>query len=176
MPSPTLPPITLLGFPFNDTGRGEHIRAIWRALGAAGVMARIHNVGGRAASDDTMLSHELGPFLIDTVPAGIRLFHLNGSEIPTFAPPLSMRRTGDFAPRSIFASGYNIVFPAWELPHYPAPWARDLERFDEVWAPSAFVYDSIRSAVNTRVFHIPCACEPHLSAFLDRSHFGIPTS
>ena len=35
-------------------------------------------------------------------------------------------------------SGYNIVFPAWELPRYPEVWARELDRFDEVWAASPF--------------------------------------
>jgi hypothetical protein len=29
---PSLPPVTLVGYPFRSTGRAEHIRASWRAL------------------------------------------------------------------------------------------------------------------------------------------------
>jgi glycosyltransferase involved in cell wall biosynthesis len=174
MPTDTLPPVTLIGFPFRTTGRGEHIRAVWRALTSVGVPARIHNLEPHVAAEDTTLEQEFGPYLIDTVPAGIRLYHLNGDEVPFCKPLMSRRRAGYFARRSTFASGHNIVFPAWELPHYPAAWARDLEHFDEVWAESQFIYDSIRPAVNTMVLHVPCACEPHVSPLIDRSYFGIP--
>lgn len=174
MPPHTLPPITLVGFPFRTTGRGEHIRAVWRALAAAGVRATIYNLAPRVVAEDTTLLDEFGPVLTDTISPGIRLFHLNGDEIALCAPLMSKWRTGYLTARSTFASGHNIVFPAWELPHYPPPWARELERFDEIWAASPFIYDSIRPAVNTMVLHIPCASEPHVSALLERSHFGIP--
>ena len=167
------PPVTLLGFPFQATGRGEHIRAVWRALTAAGVPARIHNLEPRKAAEDPTLQHSLGE-LSETIPAGIRLFHLNAVDVPAFVPHMRKRRIGFFRFRSTFTSGYNIVFPAWELPHYPAPWARDLEQFDEVWAASDFAYDALHAAVRRPVLHIPNACEPHIATPLDRSHFSIP--
>ncbi len=177
MPTPvTLPPVTLIGFPFRTTGRGQHIRAVWRALAAAGVNARIYNLEPYEPNEDAALQQELGPWLSNTVPAGIRLFHLNGDEIPVYVTPLYKQRIGYFTSRTTFTSGHNIVFPAWELPRYPAPWARDLERFDEVWAASPFAYDSIRAAVSNMVLPIPSACEPHVSALLDRSHFGLPSN
>jgi len=169
-----LPPVTLLGFPLHATGRGEHIRAVWRALATAGVSARIHNLEPRKAAEDPTLQERLGEFASKTVPAGIRLFHVNGDNIGVFAAALRKRRTGYFRLRNTFTAGYNIVYPAWELPRYPAPWARDLEQFDEVWAASDFVYDAIRAAVRRPVSHIPNACEPHITTPLDRSHFGIP--
>jgi len=175
MPSTSpVPPVTLLGFPFHATGRGEHIRAVWRALAAAGVPARIYNLEPGKAAEDPSLQQSLGEHLSETIPAGIRLFHLNADSVPFFVSALRKRRTGYLRFRNTFTAGYNIVFPAWELPRYPAPWARDLEQFDEVWAASDFAHDAVRAAVRRPVFHIPNACEPHITTLLDRSHFGIP--
>ena len=175
MPSTSpFPPVTLLGFPLHATGRGEHIRAVRRALAAAGVPARIHNLEPGKAAEDPTLQQRLGEHLSETVPAGIRLFHVNADNVSIFVAALRKRRTGYFRFRNTFTAGYNIVFPAWELPRYPAPWARELEQFDEVWAASDFAYDAIRPAVRRPMFHIPNACEPHITTPLDRSHFGIP--
>src|SRR5262245_38582905 len=168
MPAVALPPVTLVGFPFRTTGRGEHIRAVHSALTAAGVVARIYALEPYEPKTDKLLRRRLNASLTGTVPPGIRLFHLNGDEIPVYVPELAKRKSGDFA------AGYNIVFPAWELPRYPAPWARDLERFDEVWAASEFAYESLRTAVDRAVLPMTIACEPHVAASLDRRHFGIP--
>lgn len=73
-----------------------------------------------------------------------------------------------------FAEGYNIIFPAWELPRYPEAWARDLDYFHEVWASSQFCYDSFRAVVKAPVHHVVNACEPHAHSLLERSHFKIP--
>ena len=74
----------------------------------------------------------------------------------------------------IFEAGYNIIFPAWELPRYPEVWARALENYDEVWTASAFADRSIRQAVSKPVHRVPNACEPHIAAPLERDHFGLP--
>jgi glycosyltransferase involved in cell wall biosynthesis len=168
MPAVPLPPVTLVGFPFRTTGRGEHIRAVHSALTAAGVAARIYDLEPFEPKTDSLLQRQLAASLTTTVPPGIRLFHLNGDEIPVYLPELGRRKSGDFA------AGYNIAFPAWELPRYPAPWARDLERFDEVWAASEFVHGSIHAAVNRPVLRMTNACEPHVTTPLDRRYFGIP--
>lgn len=73
-----------------------------------------------------------------------------------------------------FAGGYNIIFPAWELPRYPEAWARDLDKFHEVWASSQFCYDSFRAVVKVPVHRLVNACEPHTYSLLERSHFKIP--
>jgi len=163
---PTLPPITLIGHPFGVTGRAEHIRAVWRALAAAGIAARILDVAPGTSPDDGGLLKEFGPHLTHAPPGGIRLFHLNGAEIGQHLLHL-LRATDDGYTR-------NIVFPAWELPRYPAEWGRDLDRFDEIWTASRFADDAIRPAVNVPVWNIPNACEPHVATPMPRAHFGIP--
>ena len=163
---PPLPPVTLIGFPFRATGRGEHIRSIWRALAAAGIVAGIHNIDGPGENDSSFAAFE--PNLVDGLAPGIRLFHLNGDEVDAALATIEQRQPG------AFRDGNNIVFPAWELPRYPAAWARSLERFDEVWTASAFVENSVAAAVSVPVLRIPNACEPHLETPLGREHFGLP--
>ena len=165
---PALPPVTLFGYPFGTTGRAQHLRAVWRALATAGIAARIVDMAEAPVRDDPELLAEFGPHLIEEPPDGFRLFHLNGAEIIPEVLPL-LRAAED-----TFGASYNIVFPAWELPHYPAEWGRRLDRFDEVWTATRFADDAIRPAVNAPVRHIPNACEPHVTTPLSRAHFGIP--
>lgn len=158
--------VTLIGFPFGTTGRSEHVRAVWRALDAAGVRSALYSCGGR--SDDAQLEAELRPRIVDRLPGGVRIYSLNGDEVPEVLATLEVLQPGDFR------SGYNVVFPAWELPRYPDVWARELDRFDEVWTASPFADQSIRPAVTVPVHHLPNACEPHIREPMNRSRFGVP--
>src|SRR5205814_4488054 len=161
-----LPAITLVGNPFESIGRSEHIRTIWRALAAAFVPASFCDVYGHIPEQAVL--DEMGHRQAHEVPCGIRIFHLNGDEIQNALEVIERRRSG------CFKRGYNIVAPAWELPRYPAAWARQLDCFDEVWAPTAFVQESLRAAVTAPVIHLPNACQPHVSTLLGKPHFGIP--
>ncbi len=162
-----LPNITLIGYPFGVTGRAEHVRAVWRALAAAGVDSKLYNAGGYSDTDKR-LDVEFLPRIVDRLASGIRIYSLNADEVPGVIEALEANQIGSFQ------SGYNIVFPAWELPRYPQVWARELDRFDEIWTASPFADQSIRAAVQAPVFHLPNACEPHLGERRERSHFGIP--
>lgn len=161
-----LPNVTLVGNPFEAIGRSEHIRTIWRALNAAGVRSSIYDVYGHVP--EAAVAAEMAGSQVHRVADGIRIFHLNGAEIEGSLRNIEERQGG------FLAQGYNIVAPAWELPRYPAVWARELDRFDEVWAPTAFVEEAIRPAVSIPVLRVRNACEPHISALLEKSYFGIP--
>jgi glycosyltransferase involved in cell wall biosynthesis len=78
--------------------------------------------------------------------------------------------------KELSSNAYNIAYPAWELSIYPREWAKELERFDEVWAQSRIVYEALKKAVSKPVFYLPLASEVTLSSFLDRRYFGIPES
>ena len=164
----TLPPVTLIGHPFGSTGRAQHLRAIWRALATAGITARIVDVADPPVRDDPELLAELGPHLTDEPRDGFRLFHLNGDEIGPHLLPLLRGAV------ETFGASYNIVFPAWELPRYPAEWGARLDQFDEVWTATRFADDAIRPAVHAPVRLIPNACEPRVTSPLSRADFGIP--
>ena len=64
--------------------------------------------------------------------------------------------------------GYNVIMPAWELPRYPGEWAEKLELFDEIWANSAFIANSLAAAVSTPVKHLPLPTEVTLEGFRGR--------
>jgi len=158
--------VTLIGHPFAPIGRGEHIRAIWRALHSAGINARIFDLHRWTQPDPAY--QQLREYLVSSIPHGIRIFHLNGDELAGAIAKLERQQPG------IFSVGYNIAFPAWELPRYPQEWAQQLEKFNEVWAASAFVYAALQAALTIPVTHLTNACEPHLSTPLGREHFGLP--
>jgi glycosyltransferase involved in cell wall biosynthesis len=158
-------PVTLIGHPFAPIGRGEDLRTSYRAFKAAGLNPSIVNVF-EGNGQDADLEKELGPALRRRSAGGIDVYCINGDEVePVFA------RLG-----SRPSSRRSVVFPTWELPHYPAVWARALDRFDEVWTPSAFVRDSVATAVARPVTTIPEPTGVRLSRFLGRRYFGIPES
>ncbi len=74
-----------------------------------------------------------------------------------------------------FADGYNIIVPAWELPRYPEVWAKQLRKFDEVWALSHFIADAL-AAAGIPSTHIGQAVEVPLGPLLPRRYFGIRES
>ena len=161
-----LPDVTLIGYPFGFTGRAEHVRAVWRAFAAADVDSKLLQAGSYSDTDQR-LDVKFLPRIVDRLAPGIRIFSLNADEVPGVIGALEANHVGSFQ------SGYNIVFPAWELPRYPQVWARELDRFDEIWTASPFA-DQEHKAVQAPVFHLPNACEPHLGEPRERSHFGIP--
>jgi glycosyltransferase involved in cell wall biosynthesis len=157
--------LTIVGYPFQPTGMAEHARSTFRAFQAAGVTPRLLDVADNNRSFDPDLERDFGPHLVDTLGEGVNLFGVNGDEAARV-----IERVGEDA----FGRGYNIAYPAWELARYPATWARVLDRFDEIWAPSTFVQAALQGAVSKPVHHMPLPVDLQLSCFLGRRHFGIP--
>src|SRR5688500_5376215 len=160
------PTVTLVGHPFGPNGRNEHLRAIFRAFRSVGIKPTIFDWSDRSPVDDP--GGEITSSLVHDLPAHFRIFHTNVAEVPQIMQVL------DYIQGRGFSDGYNIIFPAWELPRYPQAWARCLDTFDEVWAASQFCYDSFRAVVKAPVHHLVNACEPHVHSLLERSHFKIP--
>ena len=129
-----LPVIAQVGNPFESVGRSEHIRTIWRALRAASVRATIYDVYGHVP--DGSVFAEMGHCRVDWVADGIRIFHLNGAEMQYALPKIEERQPG------FLRRGYNVLAPAWELPRFPAEWAKEFNRFHEIWAPTAYVQEA----------------------------------
>ncbi len=151
--------LTLIGHPFAPTGVGQLIRSTIASLRAAGAPFRVLDCHGYFPKDPSLALD-----LVDRPGTGINLYHINGDEVEAiwakFGPPPAGSR--------------NVVFPAWELPVYPADWARCLERFDELWGFSEFVVASLRAAVRRDVFLAPLSVAPVLRRYRSRSEWGIP--
>jgi glycosyltransferase involved in cell wall biosynthesis len=156
--------VTIVGYPFQPTGMAEHARSTFRALQAVGVTPALLDVG-EAGPVDPDLAADFAPHLTTTLGRGVNIFGVNGDEAARVIGRLD---------EAAFAAGYNIAYPAWELARYPAEWAQVLERFDEVWAPSAFVQQALAQAVSRPVHRMLLPVDLKLSSFLGRRHFGVP--
>lgn len=162
MSAPTRTDVCLIGHPFAPIGRGEDVRCSFRALRAVALRPSILDLYSHHRADPDAEA-EFGPFL-STLPGAINVFHLNGDEVSLALSTLGGLPKG----------AYNIVYPAWELSRYPQEWAQQLDRFDEIWAPSHFIREALLPAVQKPVVHMPLACEVTLSAFRSRRYYGIP--
>ena len=157
--------VTIVGYPFQPTGMAEHARSTFRAFQAAGVTPRLLDVADANRGFDPDLERDFGPHLVKTLGTGVNLFGVNGDEA---------ERVIDKVGEAGFGRAYNIAYPAWELARYPKGWAKVLDRFDEIWAPSAFVQGALEGAVSRPVHRMPLPVDLKLSSFLGRRHFGIP--
>lgn len=155
--------ISLLGHPYMPIGMGEHIRSSYRAFRSVAAQPSITDIY-KLVSPETDELTEFADACTDCQGA-VNIYHINGNEVEQALAHLSYSRSW---------SGYNIIYPFWELARYPAEWASYLNRFDEIWAPSRFIYDALSEACTKPVIHMPMACEVRLTSFLGRRYFGIP--
>jgi glycosyltransferase involved in cell wall biosynthesis/trans-aconitate methyltransferase len=156
--------LTLVGHPFAPLGMGEHLRATFRALRAVGADVVVRDVWGNAGGSGFDAADALRAHLVPAIDSDVTIFVLNGDERePAF------RHLGD----EIGRAGHKVVYPAWELPRYPEPWARELEHYDEVWAASRYSRDAFATAVRRPIHHLPLPCQPPMTRQLSRRHFGI---
>jgi glycosyltransferase involved in cell wall biosynthesis len=153
----------LVGRPFAPIGMGELMRSTCRAFRETRHPFRVLDVY-KMDEPDTDFATEFGSY-ITTELGRINIFCLNGDEIET-----AYQRLGGLVQRD----RYNILYPAWELPNYPAEWAKSIQRhFNEVWACSGFVRDSLAASLSIPVRHLPLAVQPQLRSLLGRRYFGI---
>ncbi len=161
-------PITLIGHPFAPIGMGEQLRSHVRALSALGLHHRVFDIFRYAERRDQAHFDVAGSLERHDLPAGIRIFHINADEVERVLSAFATRG-GDFK------AGTNIIVPAWELPRYPAVWAKALRRFDEVWALSHFIEASLASAGIDSHF-VGQTVELGSGPLLGRRYFGIRES
>jgi hypothetical protein len=160
--------ITLIGHPFATVGMGEQIRSHIGACQSVHLPHRVVDIYRYAGRGDPDHRRLVEPVETETAASGIRIFHINGDEVEPVLRAFEARG-------GQFKDGYNIIVPAWELPTYPAPWAEQLRRFDEVWALSRFIADSLAAAGISSI-HVGQAVEVPLGHFLPRKYFGIRES
>jgi glycosyltransferase involved in cell wall biosynthesis len=161
-------PITLIGHPWAPIGMGEQMRSHVAALSALHLHHKVYDIFRYAARVDPAHEALIGPREIDSVPGGIRIFHINGDEVERVFEAFVARgnRLDD---------GINIIVPAWELPAYPAVWAKQLRRFEQVWALSRFIQGGLASAGIDSAL-VGQSVEPAPGPLLPRRHFGIRES
>ena len=154
----------LVGHPFAPIGRGEDVRCTFRAVREAHATPQVLDVYGLSGPEGR-LQREIATQLTKSLGA-VNIFHLNGDEIEQALGHLQAHSDRD--------QRRDIVYPQWELARYPKAWVEQLERFDEIWAPTRFVYDALAPLVKKPLVHVPLACQVELSSMLGRRHFELP--
>ena len=154
--------ISLVGHPYAPTGRGEDMRSTYRALRSILMRQTLTDIYKLQSPDSDECKEFVGACVNNS--SDINIFHINGDEVEKALIHLGQSKLED---------GYNIVYPAWELEHYPAEWAGQLDRFDEIWAPSQFIKSSLEAACKKPVIHMLLACEVVLTSFLTKRYFGL---
>ncbi len=161
-------PVTLIGHPFATVGMGEQLRSHIGACLSVHLPFRVMDIFRYASRSDASHRNLVEPLEVDSPGAGLRIFHINGDEIESVLRAFEARG-------GTFDAGYNVIAPAWELQKYPADWAKQLRRFEEVWAVSQFIADSLEAAgVSSTLIGQPV--EVPLGYFLPRRYFGIRES
>jgi hypothetical protein len=167
-PLPDDIPLTLIGHPYAPIGMGEQLRSHVQACNVLRLHHRVVDIFRYAQRTDPAHFRVIGERERRDLPGGIRIFHINGDEVEPVIQAFEARG-------GCFAGGTNIVVPAWELPAYPAAWAAQLRRFDEVWALSRFIQASLATAgLDSHL--VGQAVELEEGTNLPRRHFGIRES
>lgn len=160
--------VTFIGHPFAAIGMGEQLRSHVAAAGAVHLHHRVLDIFRYSGRSDEAHHVALDALEITEAPGGIRVFHVNGDEVERVVAAFEARGGS-------MADGVNVIVPAWELPKYPKRWARMLARFDEVWAISRFVQDSLAaSGVGSHL--VGQSIEQPGGPLLPRRWFGIRES
>lgn len=161
-------PLTIIGHPYAPIGMGEQLRSHVQACTALRLHHRVFDIFRYAQRTDPVHFEVIGERERRDLPGGIRMFHVNGDEADTVIREFEARG-------GCFAAGYNIIVPAWELPMYPAAWAEQLHRFDEVWALSRFIQAGL-TAAGVESHLIGQAVQLEGGVNLPRRYFGIRES
>lgn len=165
-------PVTVIGHPWAPIGMGEQLRSHLLAGNAVRLNQAVYDVFRYAGRTDPVHARIVTPLERENIPGGIRIFHVNGDEVEQVLATIAARGQE-------FAAGYNVIVPAWELPAYPAVWATQLRRFDEVWALSSFIQASLAaSGIASHLVGqaVESSAEALSGPFLPRRHFGIRES
>jgi hypothetical protein len=165
-PIPTL--VTLIGHPFANVGMGEQLRSHMAACQSVQLSFNTLDIFRYAPRTDPNHVRLIGSSEIEGPIGGIRIFHTNADEIDRVKDAFEQRH-------GRFSDGYNIIVPAWELSKYPLPWAAKVRQFDEVWALSHFIAESLLTAQIKSVY-IGQSLEMPLGYRLPRKYFGIRES
>lgn len=132
--------VNLIGFAFGELGIGEDIRMAAEEFEEAGIPVSIVNIspGHQVRQKDLSLLKYLKPAEEEEAPYAFNVFCLTGFD--------TARMYLEKGPK-LFEGRYNIGWWPWELPVWPKRWQLAFDLVDEVWAGTAYAYETYAQAV-----------------------------
>ena len=160
--------VLFVGHPFTSIGKGEELRSAFKSYSYLDPRCEIMDVYKHAERTDKDYLSLVVEKETNRLDQSVRIFHINGDEV---SKVFDVLRQGGHE----IDGGTNVIVPAWELPEYPDAWTQGLAAFDEVWAISRFVQDSLAaSGISAR--YVGQSAEVAIRSFLPRRYFGIRAS
>ncbi|UYP47989.1 hypothetical protein NEF87_004274 [Candidatus Lokiarchaeum ossiferum] len=155
--------VNIVGLPKGDFGMGEHIRLVSHSFEKTNLNFIVndtkleYNNPNNNNNIDYLISHEN---LYD-----INLICLNAPRLITYITIT----VNDFV-----KTQYNIGYGYWELPILPKKYLKQFKYLDEVWAPSKFIYDTMKQSTDLPVYHMPIPVEFDIPHHISRKDFNLP--
>jgi glycosyltransferase involved in cell wall biosynthesis len=154
----------LFGSAFGEFGMGQHVRSVASSLNASGIPFCVinHDVRVHGSGDLTLSQWITHDPIYD-----INIYKANSDVFPLLYFKYGKR---------FFSGYYNIGYWAWELPNCPTDFDLALNMFDEIWAISDFVAESLKTRSPAPVFTMPLAVTvPDLDpSVYTKSYYGLP--
>lgn len=123
----SLPPgVNIHGYFLSETGLGESARLLYAAMCSQDITVAACNRALDGRQNDAQFSKIMSqdaPYRASLTVAGL----------------LDYRKLR----HSVCSRKFNIAYPFWELEKIPTRYIAYLQRFDQVWAPSTFIYNTL---------------------------------
>jgi glycosyltransferase involved in cell wall biosynthesis len=168
---PACGPVTVAGLLSSSIGIGRGARLFTAGLRAQGMPTTAWDVSETLlVASDLALDPALGRFApadADLGAGGVLVTHLNPPELTLWLQKTACRG---------LKGRRHIGYWAWELPTLPEAWRPAFAYVDEVWCPSSFTAEAVRTLAPAdtpvRVVPHPVAMTPRPAP--DRARFGLP--
>ena len=159
------PGLSLVGYPFSETGVGEAMRSLARSADSVSIDYDVTNFDEQVRASDR--DRALKSRSTERPSKMVNVFCVNADMLGA---------TLQGAGGGVLRNRYNVVRPFWELPLINSQWLDDLRRVDEIWAPTTFVRDAFIAGTDRPVTHIPVAISIPPGVKPNRERFHIPAS
>ncbi|MBV9174436.1 MAG: glycosyltransferase, partial [Chloroflexi bacterium] len=144
---PALAGVNVAGYLRSRTGVGTVSRRYVRALRALGAPVALKDL-----SELNPVGVELSEARFDAEhPHPVNLICVNAVEHPAFAW---------YVGEPFLRDKYNIGVWFWELPAFPSEWCDRFVHYDELWAPTAFIANTLAPISPVPVVRIPVVLTP----------------
>lgn len=145
-----------------EFGVGQHARSVVESMDAAGLKF-------------DMLNSRLGPHDHSNARYADRFVEESNQPINLLCLNVmsGLEAVRDVGAKNMLGR-YNILYGYWELSSCPSSWAPYLDLYDEFWAPTKFIADSLRGSTNRPVLHMPISVTIEAAPDMTREQLGLP--